>query len=885
MTLSLPARQVLFDRFDTDGNGTLDEKEFVDACSLMGLRFPIMELSMMFRNVDADCSGGIDLDEFTDLIKLLRWKRMGLLTMGMWQSGKAEIELGGLGMFQNWEEQQTWLENQILQGQGLASSGDRLSHIDADKMKAFRIRLRNMFEEFDMDHSGELDMDELREALAGFGLYFTDDTVREMFAFCDKDGSGTIDYNEFEQAILDIFFGRHTQDGGGAHGWQGRVLSRLESRLRPPPPARPRFVHNQVGSVKAREDCERTDLHGQQVGERMWNNSMITEDHGESMVTINIVCANMPTTRDRLFRKPAIPGFPCRPVVVLNAEEPRSNVWFRAGYSNWLDGLVHPFQQCISLSHFEAIRKLELVAYDLEVANGDGSAQQEHTGTAMIGITTLWVPGRVGAAVRQRGVVERGPSRPVGTLHVKVERGLRLPKSDVFGLSDPFVEVRVGSQKKQTHVELCTLDPQWGDEFEFQLIGLDSEHTLKLDVYDWDIENNDFLGRCEIEVESLCSRAKEMKPVETWYHLRRQDGHFVWGTRVANAAQAAELRRKKEALHERQARQGNILTGIKNKLDDYRNKFVKIPVTDARNMTASPDLCLGSIQIGHHDLMQALAAGRTRRVRINAHRNSAQVNMQNIVTMLMRGALSTGECFLEWKELVHREKNLKYFGLGNHPDKYASLHIEAAESTDGGHENVRIGVACKNLPKLDMFGKVDCFLKFEVMELKGPDNPNPAWRCFHRTEVVKKNLNPHFNTFLTTAEEDLNNSTVTQIRISAYDWDMMKDPELIGWVKTNMIELEALCRSKGTLKLKDPDPKKRRYRGELVPYNCHLWRSALFTKWDFTLHVTVHSWVPGDAFTIKDSEKNRNRANAQIQAHDLRAKTLHETQEMMEKEA
>ena len=150
-------------------------------------------------------------------------------------------------------------------------------------------------------------------------------------------------------------------------------------------------------------------------------------------------------------------------------------------------------------------------------------------------------------------------------------------------------------------------------------------------------------------------------------------------------------------------------------------------------------------------------------MRINERRNSAQVNMQNIVTMctmLMRGALSTGECFLEWKKLVHRENNLKYFGLGNHPDKYASLHIEAAESTNGGHENVCIGVACTHLPKLEMFGKVDCFLKFEVMELKGPDNPNPKWRCFHLTEVVKKNLqnlNPHFNTFLTTAEEDLNN--------------------------------------------------------------------------------------------------------------------------------
>ena len=53
-------------------------------------------------------------------------------------------------------------------------------------------------------------------------------------------------------------------------------------------------------------------------------------------------------------------------------------------------------------------------------------------------------------------------------------------------------------------------------------------------------------------------------------------------------------------------------------------------------------------------------------VRINARRNSAHVNMQNIVTMctmLMRGALSTGECFLECKEFVRREMNLKYFGL------------------------------------------------------------------------------------------------------------------------------------------------------------------------------------------------------------------------------
>ena len=35
------------------------------------------------------------------------------------------------------------------------------------------------------------------------------------------------------------------------------------------------------------------------------------------------------------------------------------------------------------------------------------------------------------------------------------------------------------------------------------------------------------------------------------------------------------------------------------------------------------------------------------------------------------------------------------------------------------------------------------------------------------------------------------------------------------WVKTNMIELESLCRGKDTLKFKDPE-QKGRYRGELV---------------------------------------------------------------------
>jgi len=34
----------MFDKFDTDGSGGLDEREFVHACALMGLSFPQTDL-------------------------------------------------------------------------------------------------------------------------------------------------------------------------------------------------------------------------------------------------------------------------------------------------------------------------------------------------------------------------------------------------------------------------------------------------------------------------------------------------------------------------------------------------------------------------------------------------------------------------------------------------------------------------------------------------------------------------------------------------------------------------------------------------------------------------------------------------------------------------
>jgi len=855
--------KVMFDKFDTDGSGGLDEREFVHACALMGLSFPQTDLVMMFRTADEDGSGQIDVDEFTDLMKDLRWKRMELLTLGLWEGGRAEVDMGGIGMMHNWEEQQKWLQDQIETGQGLSRAGDVHTHADAKKKKMFRARLRTLFDEVDIDHSGALDMDEMRRALSSFGLSFTDDTVREMVKFCDKDGNGDVDYNEFEEAILDIFFNRDGRGQVPGSEWKYKVMQSLESRLRPPPPPRPQWMQNQVGSVKAQEDCFRTDLHGQQIGETAWLQAQTTEDANESMVTLHVDCSNVASVRQKLSGKSFVPSFPCRPVVVMNIEEPRSKVWFQAGFSNWLDGVVHPCEQTITLEHFESVKQIEFVAYDLEGA-GDGVTAQEDSGTAMIGLTTLWIP----SSTNEHAASTKFPQ---GTLHMQVIAGLRLPKADVFGLSDPFVVLTIGKQRVATHVEMCTLNPEWGDEFEFQLMG-DSE-LLKLEVFDWDVDANDFLGCTEVNLGEVCSSTKALTPVETWYHLRHKDGTFVWGQEVADEHTAAKLRVAKKELQARKALKSNIVSRTKNWIKDYQHKFTRIAVRDTRNMTASPEFSLGSVKVAHHELMVVLAQAKARRFKAQAHRKAQGANL---FALMVRGSYSTGECFIEWREVLQREKTLKYFSLGNHPDKYASISISARDHVDGGHENVRIGVGCRNLPKMDFFGSVDCFLVFEVKDPKSNE-----WKRIHKTKVMESNQNPEYKPFLTTADSDLHGKAITQIRISAFDWDFLKPPEMVGWVKTNIIELESSCRGGITLKFKDPNPKKNRYRGELVPYDCRLWRTPVFTVWNFVFDINVHSWQPGDAYTITESSATRPRASSALYAAEIHAATRSRVHEMV----
>ncbi|GAA0144047.1 hypothetical protein Leryth_009752 [Lithospermum erythrorhizon] len=87
--------------------------------------------------------------------------------------------------------------------------------------------------------------------------------------------------------------------------------------------------------------------------------------------------------------------------------------------------------------------------------------------------------------------------KPVGILHVKVVRALKLLKKDLLGLSDPYVKLSLSGDKlssKKTSVQKKNLNPEWNEKFKL-LVKDPNSQLLFVNVYDWDkVGGHDRLG-------------------------------------------------------------------------------------------------------------------------------------------------------------------------------------------------------------------------------------------------------------------------------------------------------------------------------------------------------------------------------------------------------
>ncbi|GAU12262.1 hypothetical protein TSUD_02290 [Trifolium subterraneum] len=95
---------------------------------------------------------------------------------------------------------------------------------------------------------------------------------------------------------------------------------------------------------------------------------------------------------------------------------------------------------------------------------------------------------------------------PVGILHVKVVRALKLKKKDIMGGADPYVKLKLKDDKlgsKKTTVKYKNLNPEWNEEFNVVIKDPESQ-ALMLNVYDWEqIGKHDKMGMNVIPLKDL----------------------------------------------------------------------------------------------------------------------------------------------------------------------------------------------------------------------------------------------------------------------------------------------------------------------------------------------------------------------------------------------
>eukprot|EP01047_Picozoa_sp_COSAG01_P048939 COSAG01_NODE_4803_length_4733_cov_2.922098_2_plen_1195_part_01 len=78
----------------------------------------------------------------------------------------------------------------------------------------------------------------------------------------------------------------------------------------------------------------------------------------------------------------------------------------------------------------------------------------------------------------------RDRSEPVGHMKISIVEAQNLPKMDIFGTCDPFVQIQFEGNTYKTEVVRQTLAPEWNQSWSLEVHRLDS--PISMVVYDWD---------------------------------------------------------------------------------------------------------------------------------------------------------------------------------------------------------------------------------------------------------------------------------------------------------------------------------------------------------------------------------------------------------------
>jgi Ca2+-binding EF-hand superfamily protein len=203
--------ETAFTKFDKDNSGELGDWEFKQAWSFLGLKGSEREVADAFLSVDKNNSGLIDMTEFKTAIKSERMAELSLTAVlekmgvnlanqhGEFDAFKAAAQRRRL-MKKTYEENVMKLTKEIIEKLAMMSKREIPRQNEEDE-NVYNT-LKDTYNAFDKDGTGEMAYEEYVEAWKFLGRGTDEAEIEKTFNSVDVDGSGLIEWNEFVFSLM-----------------------------------------------------------------------------------------------------------------------------------------------------------------------------------------------------------------------------------------------------------------------------------------------------------------------------------------------------------------------------------------------------------------------------------------------------------------------------------------------------------------------------------------------------------------------------------------------------------------------------------------------------------------------------------------------------------
>ena len=196
-----------FDHFDRDQSGGIDVAELKPALRYLGIDADTKTATDILSRYDGDNDQSIDIKEFAALVRDVQLMHtFDVNGDGTLDDAELRPALKELGLEVSAAHTKDIVRNWDSDGNGV---------IDLVEFAAL-VRSVQVFSRYDLDHSGDIDVEELRPALRRLGLAVAAPQVKHILRKYDADANGRIDLVEFAVLVRELqLFSSFDKNGDG----------------------------------------------------------------------------------------------------------------------------------------------------------------------------------------------------------------------------------------------------------------------------------------------------------------------------------------------------------------------------------------------------------------------------------------------------------------------------------------------------------------------------------------------------------------------------------------------------------------------------------------------------------------------------------------------